>query len=140
MPWTFPANDGRCTILSQLINVQPGCAAMGLHRDGSYIQLDLHEQTGLDLEVGAIWACQDFTDAVGATRVVLGSHTWPRFRMNKERDYPDVPDVAAEMPAGSCVIYLGQTWHAAGAIIAMGGAVIILDAPHYILYGETLMQ
>ena len=88
---------------------------MGLHRDGSYTQLDLHEQTGLDLEVGAIWACQDFTDAVGATRVVLGSHTWPRFRMNKERHYPDVPDVAAEMPAGSCVIYLGQTWHAAGA-------------------------
>eukprot|EP01051_Picozoa_sp_SAG22_P020907 SAG22_NODE_4405_length_1281_cov_0.866328_2_plen_214_part_00 len=101
--------------------------------------LDVHDHTGLDLEVGAIWACQDFTAAVGATRVVLGSHQWPRLRMNKEREYPDVVDVAAEMSAGSAVLYLGQvhdvcrlmsvvcrltsdvcrhvpqTWHAAGS-------------------------
>ena len=101
--------------ISQLINVQPGCDAMGLHRDGNYIQLDVHDHTGLEVELGCVWALQDFSAEVGATRAVLGSHNWPRFWMNAERNYPDVADVPAVMGAGSCIIYLGQTWHAAGA-------------------------
>ena len=35
--------------------------------------------------------------------------------MNANREYHGVQDVPAVMSAGSCVLYLGQTWHAAGA-------------------------
>ena len=63
-----------------------------------------------EVQVASMIALEDFTAANGATRVVPGSHRWPRDRT------PEPADVAiAEMPAGSAALYLGSTLHAGGA-------------------------
>jgi ectoine hydroxylase-related dioxygenase (phytanoyl-CoA dioxygenase family) len=55
-------------------------------------------------------ALVDFTADNGATLVVPGSHRWEDDR------YPELGElVPAAMPAGSAVIYLGNTFHAGGA-------------------------
>jgi len=62
-----------------------------------------------ELQVASIIALEDFTAANGATRVVPGSHRWPRDRQ------PQLDElVAAEMPAGAAIVYLGSTIHGGG--------------------------
>jgi hypothetical protein len=48
--------------------------------------------------------------AIGATRVVPGSHRWV-----DARPEPATPTVAVEMSAGSALVYLGSVWHGGGA-------------------------
>ena len=62
-------------------------------------------------KISTIWACSDgdFTEELGATRVVLGSHLWPRERAARPEE-----SVAAVMKKGSCVVYLSSTWHGSG--------------------------
>jgi ectoine hydroxylase-related dioxygenase (phytanoyl-CoA dioxygenase family) len=64
-----------------------------------------------ELQLASVIALVDFTADNGATVVAPGSHRWddPR-RMPTEDEW-----VAAEMPAGSAVIYLGSTIHAGGS-------------------------
>lgn len=54
-------------------------------------------------------ALVDFRVDNGATRVVPGSHRWPRERRPEPDDVVD-----AVLPAGGAVIYLGSTIHYAG--------------------------
>ncbi|MGH0029366.1 MAG: phytanoyl-CoA dioxygenase family protein [Myxococcota bacterium] len=63
-----------------------------------------------ELQLAAILALEDFSAGNGATRVVPGSHRWPRERQPEPEEL-----VAAEMPAGSAVVYLGSTIHGGGA-------------------------
>lgn len=56
-----------------------------------------------------MWALSDFTEEVGATRVVLGSQDWSRERVATLED-----SVAAVMPKGSVVIYTNSTIHGSG--------------------------
>ena len=57
-----------------------------------------------------IIVCNSFTDDRGTTRVVLGSHLWERGRVAVESEA-----TGAEMPRGSALIYIGRTYHGAGA-------------------------
>merc|ERR1719161_1668091 len=57
----------------------PHQAAQQLHRDGEYLMLQVPAEQ-IEHEVSVIWATHDFTNALGATRVVKGSHRWPRER------------------------------------------------------------
>merc|ERR1719161_2059168 len=83
----------------------PHQAAQQLHRDGEYLMLQVPAEQ-IEHEVSVIWATHDFTNALGATRVVKGSHRWPRERR------PRVSEACgAEMPKGSCLIYAGHTLH-----------------------------
>ena len=61
------------------------------------------------LEVVVLYALSDFTAENGATRVVPGSHLWPTKRKPQDHEV-----VAAEMPAGSAIYYLGKTLHGGG--------------------------
>jgi ectoine hydroxylase-related dioxygenase (phytanoyl-CoA dioxygenase family) len=65
---------------------------------------------GHEVEISTIWAMQDFTDEVGATRVIPGSTQWP----DKSSVHHD-DTVAAEMPIGSVLIYTGSVFHGGGA-------------------------
>ena len=56
------------------------------------------------------WAGTDFTLENGATRVVPGSHRWPKGREAEEHEVAQ-----AAMPKGSVVFWLGGTLHGAGA-------------------------
>ncbi|MBA6413070.1 phytanoyl-CoA dioxygenase family protein [Parahaliea sp. F7430] len=92
-----------------IFEIAPGAKAQALHRDGdcwSYLPSDFN------VEVASILALTEFTEANGATLVIPGSHRWPR---NKTLNYADA--VPAEMSAGSALLYLGATAHAAGSNI-----------------------
>lgn len=61
------------------------------------------------LQLASIVALEEFTSANGATRIAPGSHRWPLDREVRPSDL-----VAAEMAAGSAVVYLGSTIHGGG--------------------------
>jgi ectoine hydroxylase-related dioxygenase (phytanoyl-CoA dioxygenase family) len=96
----------------QAMIVGPGEAAQVLHRDIAiwpYIQ-----QMGSaapEAMISIVLALSDFTDEVGATRVIPGSHRWEDFHQTPRPEQA----VPAAMPAGSALLYLGKTVHGAGA-------------------------
>ena len=85
----------------------PGAVQQFIHRDQDV--WNFMPKPHPELEVASIVALCDFTAENGATRVVPGSNHWTDDR------YPtDDELVAAEMPAGAAVLYLGSTFHAGG--------------------------
>jgi ectoine hydroxylase-related dioxygenase (phytanoyl-CoA dioxygenase family) len=96
----------------QAMIVGPGQGAQFLHRDiAIWPYIDEAGLAAPQAMVSILLALSDFTEAVGATRVVPGSHRWEDFH----RTADPAEAVAAVMPAGSAVLYLGKTVHAAGA-------------------------
>ena len=90
------------------IEILPGESAQALHRDDSLYPI---ENAGMELQIGVMWALDDFTLENGGTRVVPGSH-----RFLRSWHLPDVSAwESAVMPKGSALFYLGSTWHGGGA-------------------------
>jgi ectoine hydroxylase-related dioxygenase (phytanoyl-CoA dioxygenase family) len=89
------------------IAIGPGESAQALHPDDAIYPLPRPHP---ELVVNVMWPLEAFTEANGATRIVVGSHRWI-----DERPTPDTPTVFAEVPAGSAVVYLGNVWHGGGA-------------------------
>ena len=89
------------------IEILPGEDGQALHRDDTIYPIDL---AGLELQIGVMWAINDFTAENGATRVVPGSHRYLR-----SWHLPSLGEwLPAEMPNGSALFYLGSTWHGGG--------------------------
>lgn len=96
--------------LTQLVTIGPGEPAQMIHRDQwSFDRYPFPR--GFEAEVATMWAVTDFTEAMGATRMVLGSHRW--------HDDPDDVDPALSVPAvmtkGSVLLYTGSIFHGGGA-------------------------
>jgi ectoine hydroxylase-related dioxygenase (phytanoyl-CoA dioxygenase family) len=89
------------------ISIGPGERAQSLHPDDAIYPV---ARPHPELVVNIMWPLEDFTEANGATRIVPGSHRWI-----DERPGPDTRTVAAEVPAGTALIYLGSVWHGGGA-------------------------
>jgi ectoine hydroxylase-related dioxygenase (phytanoyl-CoA dioxygenase family) len=90
------------------IEILPGEGGQALHRDDSIYPV---EMAGMELQIGVMWALNDFTKENGGTRVVPRSH-----RFIRSWHLPDVSDwESAVMPKGSALFYLGSTWHGGGA-------------------------
>lgn len=95
--------------LTQVIEIGPGEPAQLVHRD--QWAFDFFEfPAGFEVECHTMWAMEDFTDENGATRVIPGSNHWA----DKLRPTPD-QTIAAEMPKGSVLLYLGSLYHGGGA-------------------------
>src|SRR5271167_104121 len=96
--------------LTQLVTIGPGAQAQMIHRDQWSFD---HYQfpRGFEVEVGTMWAVTDFTEEMGATRIVVGSQRW--------EDDPDEVDPALSSPAvmtkGSVLVYTGSVFHGGGA-------------------------
>ncbi|MFN3236935.1 MAG: phytanoyl-CoA dioxygenase family protein [Pseudomonadales bacterium] len=98
-------------LLSQLqvINIQPGEAQQESHHDDSFYPF---ARPRPHLGAATIWALDDFTAKNGGTLVIPGSHRWGD---EKPEPFGDHRQIACEMPAGSCVMFLGTLWHSGGA-------------------------
>ena len=98
--------------LTQAITIGPGAPAQHLHRDQWCFDF-FPFADDVQVEVGTMWALDDFTEENGATRVALGSHR-DQVDLSNAVQYVD-KTVPAEMPAGSIVLYSGRTVHGGGA-------------------------
>lgn len=94
--------------LAHVLDRGPGAEQQYLHRD-ELVWIHV-PRPHPELQVASMIALVDFTAANGATRIAPGSHRWPPDRVAAPGEL-----VAAEMPAGAAVIYLGTTTHAGGA-------------------------
>ena len=89
------------------IEIQPGEGMQVLHRDDDMYPMRI---PGVEYQISAMWALDDFTAANGATRVVAGSQDL--------RDIDGIPESDVEqavMSKGSVLFYLGATVHGGGA-------------------------
>jgi ectoine hydroxylase-related dioxygenase (phytanoyl-CoA dioxygenase family) len=90
-----------------VMHLEPGETRQVLHRDIGIYPI---ASPCPPLTVATMWALSDFTRANGGTRLVPGSHLWPNERVPEPEEV-----VATEMPAGSVLIYTGNTIHGGGA-------------------------
>jgi ectoine hydroxylase-related dioxygenase (phytanoyl-CoA dioxygenase family) len=96
--------------LTQLVDIGPGEPAQMLHRDQWSFDHFAFPR-GFEAEISTMWAATDFTEEMGATRVVVGSHCW-------EEDPSEVDaalSTGAVMNKGSVLIYTGSIFHGGGA-------------------------
>ncbi len=93
--------------VAHVLDRGPGSEPQLLHRD-ELVWVHLPEPHP-EVQVASIIALEDFSAANGATRIVPGSHRWPRDRQPEESEI-----AVAEMPAGSAIVYLGSTIHGGG--------------------------
>ena len=97
--------------VSAALDVGPGARRQVLHRE--HDSFTFFPPPRPNMIVASMWAITDFRADNGATLVVPGSHKW-----SEEREATEDEIVAAEMPAGSVLYWLGGTLHGAGANIS----------------------
>ena len=93
----------------QMMIIGPGEAAQVVHRDADNWRT-MNRPDGFEVTVSCMFAITEFTQEVGATRVVPGSNRWPDFTRRPE----PAEITTAEMKPGSGMIYTGRTIHGAG--------------------------
>jgi ectoine hydroxylase-related dioxygenase (phytanoyl-CoA dioxygenase family) len=95
--------------LTQAIAIGGGETAQPIHRDQWAFDFFPFPQ-GYEVQCNTIWAQTDFTEANGATRVVVGSHAAEdRLSFGPDDTEP------AEMERGSVLLYSGSVYHGGGA-------------------------
>jgi len=101
--------DPGCLVSSlSSISIDPGETAQPIHADDTLIDLPRPHRP---LVCNSMWALTDFTAENGATRIVPGSHRFD----DKPVFGSEHASIAAEMPAGSILIWNGSLWHGGGA-------------------------
>jgi len=102
--------DRGCLVSSlSSIDIGPGEAAQPLHADDQLIPLP---KPHVSIICNTMWALTDFTVENGATRLVPGSHRADR---SPQPFGEPAQTRAAEMPAGSVLVFDGSIWHGGGA-------------------------
>jgi ectoine hydroxylase-related dioxygenase (phytanoyl-CoA dioxygenase family) len=101
--------DPGCLISSlSSIAIGPGEVAQPIHADDQLMPLP---KPHVATVCNTMWALTDFTAANGATRIIAGSHL-----ADSSPNYGEHYDsIAAEMTAGSVLVWHGSLWHGGGA-------------------------
>lgn len=102
-----PACDCIQLNLTQGVRIYPDEVQQPPHRDEEMWPCDTQGRHWL---VNVMWSVSEFTAANGATRLWPGSH-----RDGLDRSIDPAWAVAAEMPAGSALVFLGSLTHGGGA-------------------------
>lgn len=89
--------------------VRPGDPLQGMHSD---IGKDMLNPVS-PVMMNTVWMLDDFTEEIGATRVLPGSHRSGLQEPPKDLDLKYL--VTAVAPIGSVLVFNGQTWHGGGA-------------------------
>jgi Phytanoyl-CoA dioxygenase (PhyH) len=97
--------------LTQAIGIGPGEPPQFLHRDEELWPF----QHDFEIMANAMWTLDEFTPENGATRVIPGSHLWPRDRLPQPGE-----TVPAAAPPGSVILWLGGVLHGGGANLTNG--------------------
>ncbi len=95
---------------SAAIEILPGENAQQLHCDDDIYPI---KPPGVELQISAMWALNDFTIENGATKVVPGSHG-----LDHKPEFNEAEIVQAVMPTGSVLYYYGSILHGGGANIS----------------------
>lgn len=104
----FPHAEQFQLSLTEVNSIAPGAEAQFLHQDEMLFD---RFPFPLDYEVfiNSLWALTDFTEEMGATRVVPGSHAaGPNATFTQEDSLP------VEMSRGSVMIFSGKIYHGGG--------------------------
>ncbi|PLW68463.1 phytanoyl-CoA dioxygenase family protein [Pseudohalioglobus lutimaris] len=92
---------------AQVINILSDSPAQPLHIDDGFYAWPRPRPA---LSAATVFAVDDFTAENGATVAIPGSHLWAEERSPQPGD----ARVTAVMPAGSCILFLGNLWHGGG--------------------------
>jgi ectoine hydroxylase-related dioxygenase (phytanoyl-CoA dioxygenase family) len=93
------------------VDFEPGAPPQPLHRDEDvYPHILPRRDGGPEYLFNVMIAGTDFTRENGGTRIIPGSHRWPRDRWPG----PDDEVISLELEKGECGIWLGSTYHGAG--------------------------
>lgn len=94
--------------LTEVISLWPGSKAQFIHRDdvgyGAY-----PFDPDYEIQISTLWAMSDYTEEMGATRIVPKSH-----RLGHNVKFEQSDTVPAEMERGSVIIYSGKFYHGGG--------------------------
>ena len=104
-------SDGYQLHVTAGLEVGPGAREQILHREED--PFSFFPLPRPNLIVASMWAVSDFRADNGATLLVPGSHRWDADRKPAPQEV-----VAAEMPVGSVLFWLGGTLHGAGANVS----------------------
>ena len=95
--------------LTQLIDIGPGEPGQMIHRDQwSFDNFPFPK--GFEAEIATMWAATEFTEEMGATRVIPGSQLWDDGLSNID---PELT-TGAVMTKGSVLLYAGSLYHGGG--------------------------
>jgi ectoine hydroxylase-related dioxygenase (phytanoyl-CoA dioxygenase family) len=93
---------------TQVVAMHPGAPAQTLHQDE--VAWDMFAfPPDYDVQCNTLWAMTDYTEEMGATRVVPGSH-----RAGRSVEYEIEQSLPAEMEKGSVLVYDGKVYHGGG--------------------------
>ena len=127
---------GRGALISQLTSsVKPQARrlgiGLGLHADQNWFPEPFpeHMQT-----ITCCWACDEFTLEQGATMVIPKSHFHRRLPTREEMAACEGA-VPIECPAGSIVVWNGETWHGSYKRTSTGERVVL-----HITYGRNCLR
>jgi ectoine hydroxylase-related dioxygenase (phytanoyl-CoA dioxygenase family) len=94
---------------TQVVSIHPGARAQTLHQDE--VAWDMFPfPNDYHVQCNTLWAMTDYTEKMGATRIVPGSH-----RAGRNVEFEIETSVPAEMEKGSVLVYDGKVYHGGGA-------------------------
>lgn len=94
---------------TQIVSIYPGATAQTLHQDE--VAWDMFPfPDNYHPQCNTLWAMTDYSEEMGATRIVPGSH-----RVGRSIEFELAASFPAEMEKGSVLVYDGKVYHGGGA-------------------------
>lgn len=102
---------------AQIIEIQPSEKLQYLHRDlENYPVFRSLGPSGPEVMCNCLVALSEYTEEMGATRIIPGSQSWPDF--NDRERIENTPTIPVVMEKGDAFLYSGKVVHGGGANVS----------------------